>query len=691
MFSTIGVDRGLPGLRAVERGAGRRGVAAGAPRRVDGLDVGGPGDVADELDGERHLELGGLAVVRGGDVQRRRPPRAAAPGPARWRAGRPRARSATPAAAPPGPGAPGRRRGAVGRSSTVRAVSRWSPGGEALDPQRAVQHHAVEAAVGGEEQAAQVVGAPRLGVTQAPGGPTRRRGATAGGRRWSTATPPTARRTRRGRLRRRRSAARWSRCGDHSRPPSTTSNTPSVTRAASTGAAKWWVSTPSSASPSTENPWSWSPSATHTVGLAGSSPSAIAPGATTPSTLSPSTCSSDSAPPCQRNTPSEVRTHSDAPSATSPAGSPGSTPGEARVRQQLAEPHHHDAVGERVHLARGVRHVVGQPAGAPRRTARRRRWSSRPDPAGDRQDPRPRGQRAVDRRVEQVLAQRLALDHLHPPHGGPGAVARTRQEQGRDHEAKLARRSRPRDRPAGGGSMSLPLPSTLSSVDGLAAQLDAATHDERVTWVRSLGRREQYALFELCRGRPCRVDEFVAEPGRVVRHYGKNGLPLFSWFEKRFVRLPDGTVGGFNHNDFGWLHPLVSFVTGPGHYVAVDSPEGTGEVWVDYRRIPRGPAPGVPAARRQRVRAARAGVRRHGRRAAPGQPARHHRRLVQGEVPPGHAGAVPRVDRRHVLRDGPRSCCARSLRDAADPAGRGPPGRRGGAPRGGVDRVGGAP
>ncbi len=48
--------------------------------------------------------------------------------------------------------------------------------------------------------------------------------------------------------------------------------------------------------------------------------------------------------------------------------------------------------------------------------------------------------------------------------------------------------------------MSLPLPSTLSSVDGLAAQLDAATHDERVTWVRSLGRREQYALFELCRG-----------------------------------------------------------------------------------------------------------------------------------------------------------------------------------------------
>lgn len=142
--------------------------------------------------------------------------------------------------------------------------------------------------------------------------------------------------------------------------------------------------------------------------------------------------------------------------------------------------------------------------------------------------------------------------------------------------------------------MSLPLPSTLSSVDGLAAQLDAATHDERVSWVRSLGRREQYALFELCRGRPCRVDEFVAEPGRVVRHYGKNGLPLFSWFEKRFVRLPDGTVGGFNHNDFGWLHPLVSFVTGPGHYVAVDSPEGNGEVWVDYRRIPAAQHPEFP-------------------------------------------------------------------------------------------------
>lgn len=142
--------------------------------------------------------------------------------------------------------------------------------------------------------------------------------------------------------------------------------------------------------------------------------------------------------------------------------------------------------------------------------------------------------------------------------------------------------------------MSLPLPSQLTTVDPLAAALDAATHDERLAYVRSLGRREQYRLFELCAGRPAKVDELVGEPGRVVRHFGKNGLPLFSHFEKRFVRLPDGTVGGFNFNDNGWIQPLFHLFTGPGHYLAVDSPVVPGEVWVDYRRIPALQHPDFP-------------------------------------------------------------------------------------------------
>lgn len=145
--------------------------------------------------------------------------------------------------------------------------------------------------------------------------------------------------------------------------------------------------------------------------------------------------------------------------------------------------------------------------------------------------------------------------------------------------------------------MDLPKPSTVSDVRTLADALDASTHEVRLSWIRSLGRSEQYALFELARGRPVRVDELVAEPGRVVRHLGKNGLPLFSWFEKRFVRLPDGSVGGYNHNEFGLIAPIAAMVTGPGHFVAVDAPDGAPEVWIDYRRIPAIQHPDFPPLR----------------------------------------------------------------------------------------------
>ncbi|MCA9492302.1 MAG: hypothetical protein KC621_20355 [Myxococcales bacterium] len=142
--------------------------------------------------------------------------------------------------------------------------------------------------------------------------------------------------------------------------------------------------------------------------------------------------------------------------------------------------------------------------------------------------------------------------------------------------------------------MDLPKPSAVTDVQGLADALDAATHEVRLGWARSLGRSEQYALFELAKGRPVTVDELVGEPGQVVRHLGKNGLPLFSWFEKRFVRLPDGTVGGYNHNEFGLIAPIAAIVTGPGHFVAVDAPDGAPEVWIDYRRIPAVQHPDFP-------------------------------------------------------------------------------------------------
>jgi len=118
--------------------------------------------------------------------------------------------------------------------------------------------------------------------------------------------------------------------------------------------------------------------------------------------------------------------------------------------------------------------------------------------------------------------------------------------------------------------------------------LDSAGHAARVAATRTLGRREQRALYAAVEGRlPVRLVDLV--PPRVdawseVRHHGKNTLPAFTHFEKRFCRPSDedrekpSALHGFN---FQTMSPL----TGPGYFVAVDDP-ARGEVRIDYRRVP---------------------------------------------------------------------------------------------------------
>ena len=118
--------------------------------------------------------------------------------------------------------------------------------------------------------------------------------------------------------------------------------------------------------------------------------------------------------------------------------------------------------------------------------------------------------------------------------------------------------------------------------------LDGLAHAERVTAVRSLGRGEQRRLYAAADGfLPVRLDDLVP-PGvgdfEPVRHHGKNTLPAFTQFEKRFCR-PRGadprkpeTLYGFN---FQTLEPI----TGPGYFVAREDPNRP-EVWVDYNQVP---------------------------------------------------------------------------------------------------------
>jgi hypothetical protein len=126
--------------------------------------------------------------------------------------------------------------------------------------------------------------------------------------------------------------------------------------------------------------------------------------------------------------------------------------------------------------------------------------------------------------------------------------------------------------------------------------LDGASHAERVEAIRSLGRGAQRRLYASVDGfAPLRLADLVppsVEAGATVRHFGRNTLPAFTHFEKRFCRPPGAdpdrpdALHGFN---FQKLAPL----TGPGYFVAHEDPTRP-EVLVDYTRVPDAHPDGWP-------------------------------------------------------------------------------------------------
>ena len=117
---------------------------------------------------------------------------------------------------------------------------------------------------------------------------------------------------------------------------------------------------------------------------------------------------------------------------------------------------------------------------------------------------------------------------------------------------------------------------------------EAASPGERVTITESLDGAEQAKLWHAAAGGAVTIGEMVPReigPLRPVIFHGKNSLPAFTRFQKRFCR-PAADVGrdelwGYNYQPVGWLGPL----TGPGYFVAYDS-NGLGGVAVDYTKIP---------------------------------------------------------------------------------------------------------
>lgn len=121
----------------------------------------------------------------------------------------------------------------------------------------------------------------------------------------------------------------------------------------------------------------------------------------------------------------------------------------------------------------------------------------------------------------------------------------------------------------------------------LAAILDGLGHEGRVHTIRHWGKKVQAEIYEASKGvLPIDLDFLVPSSiGSLVEviHDGMNTLPMFTHFQKRFVKLDDEEfkVGGYNHQ-------TMSPFTGPGYFVVEPGTgEHEGELAIDYTKVPK--------------------------------------------------------------------------------------------------------
>ncbi len=129
--------------------------------------------------------------------------------------------------------------------------------------------------------------------------------------------------------------------------------------------------------------------------------------------------------------------------------------------------------------------------------------------------------------------------------------------------------------------------------------LDGLEHERRVAAIRSLGRGAQRRLYSAVEAfREVRLEDLVpAGVGDMatVRHFGKNTLPAFTHFEKRFCR-PSGSDERKPGQLYGFNFQSLAPLTGPGYFVASEDPNRA-EVRIDYTQVPEGHPDGWPEIR----------------------------------------------------------------------------------------------
>jgi len=126
-----------------------------------------------------------------------------------------------------------------------------------------------------------------------------------------------------------------------------------------------------------------------------------------------------------------------------------------------------------------------------------------------------------------------------------------------------------------------------SSRSDIADYMSGLSPRKRVDEALSITGKRQAKLFEAVEGgRKLTPADFVPDDvsmGRTIIFEGRNSLPMFTRFQKRFARVESGQVVGYNHQTW-------AFATGPGFFVVKEGvPEAKvlGELYLDYTDMPK--------------------------------------------------------------------------------------------------------
>ncbi len=132
------------------------------------------------------------------------------------------------------------------------------------------------------------------------------------------------------------------------------------------------------------------------------------------------------------------------------------------------------------------------------------------------------------------------------------------------------------------------------NLERLTEILDGLGHEGRVHTTRTWSKHHYEKLFEAAKGHhPLDLDFLVPSsvgPLVEVIHDGHNTLPVFTSFQKHFVKVEgeDGSLAGYNHQ-------ALQGLTGPGYFVTTKGTgDHEGELVIDYTVVPKVKPPTWP-------------------------------------------------------------------------------------------------